>query len=91
MREAGALAMGCWPGAGHTPEVWTKPQGSPVCSGDLAVDAFLRRELQALLPGSGWLSEETTDDLSQRSADWVWLVDPIDGTRDFLRARAGWA
>lgn len=91
LHQAGAIAMDCWPGAGKTLECWEKAAGSPVCTGDLAVDAFLRRELGALLPAAGWLSEETTDNPDQRSGNLIWLVDPIDGTRDFIRGRRGWA
>ncbi|PZO68652.1 MAG: 3'(2'),5'-bisphosphate nucleotidase CysQ, partial [Pelagerythrobacter marensis] len=76
------MAYGQWPGAGHAPEVWEKGPGNPVCAADLAVDAFLRRELSALLPAAGWLSEETADDPARLGRDLIWLVDPIDGTRD---------
>ena len=57
----------------------------------LAVDAFLKRELGALLPAAGWLSEETVDDPERLARGLFWLVDPIDGTRDFIRGRPGWA
>src|SRR5690606_6121792 len=60
-REAGNMALRQWPGGGHALESWEKLGGSPVCAADLAVDAFLRRELGALLPAAGWLSEETVD------------------------------
>lgn len=91
VREAGRIAHGAWPGAGHEVESWEKEPGSPVCAADLAVDAFLKRELGALLPSAGWLSEETADDPSRLGKGLIWLVDPIDGTRDFLRGRSGWA
>ena len=90
-REAGRIAYDQWPGAGHAPEVWEKSPGNPVCAADLAVDGFLRRELGALLPAAGWLSEETADDPARLGRDLIWLVDPIDGTRDFIRGRPGWA
>lgn len=80
-----------WPGAGHRVESWEKTPGNPVCAADMAVDAFLKQELGALLPAAGWLSEETADDPARLARDLVWLVDPVDGTRDFLRGRAGWA
>jgi len=89
--EAGRMAHGDWPGAGHTVESWEKTPGNPVCAADLAVDAFLRRELGRLLPSAGWLSEETADDPARLANGLIWLVDPIDGTRDFLRGRSGWA
>lgn len=89
--EAGRIALGMWPGAGHRVKAWDKSPGSPVCDADMAVDGFLKRELGALLPAAGWLSEETVDDPSRLEGDLVWLVDPVDGTRDFLRGRPGWA
>ena len=88
--EAGQIAMRQWPGAGHMVESWDK-DGSPVCAADIEVDGFLKRELGALLPAAGWLSEETVDDPARLSRSLIWLVDPIDGTRDFLRGRTGWA
>jgi len=89
--EAGQIALRQWPGAGHALESWEKVPGSPVCTADLAVDAFLRRELAALLPSAGWLSEETVDHPERLERGLCWLVDPIDGTRDFIGGRAGWA
>ena len=91
VRQAGRIAYGLWPGAGHTLRAWEKTPGSPVCEADLEVDAFLKRELGALLPAAGWLSEETVDDPDRLTHDLIWLVDPIDGTRDFIRGRRGWA
>jgi myo-inositol-1(or 4)-monophosphatase len=70
---------------------WEKSPDNFVCEVDLEVDALLRERLSALLPGTGWLSEETADDLARLSHDRVWVVDPIDGTRDYLRDRPGWA
>lgn len=89
--EAGRIALGMWPGAGHSLNAWDKAPGNPVCDADMAVDSFLKRELGALLPAAGWLSEETVDAPLRLSNDLVWLVDPIDGTRDFVRGRSGWA
>ncbi|MDE2302525.1 MAG: 3'(2'),5'-bisphosphate nucleotidase CysQ [Sphingomonadales bacterium] len=91
VREAGRIAMASWPGAGHALEVWEKDPGNPVCAADLAVNAFLRRELTQLLPAAGWLSEETADAPGRLARSLLWLVDPIDGTRDFIHGRSGWA
>jgi len=88
--EAAGMAMGKWPGAGHKLTSWEKTPGSPVCEADLEVDRFLRRELGALLPAAGWLSEETADNAGRLDRDLIWLVDPIDGTRDYIRGRTGW-
>jgi len=91
VRAAGEMAMASWPGAGHAIAVWEKAPGNPVCEVDLAVDAFLKRELGALLPAAGWLSEETVDAPERLDGGLIWLVDPVDGTRDYVAGRAGWA
>ncbi|EAQ28430.1 putative myo-inositol monophosphatase 2 family protein [Erythrobacter sp. NAP1] len=91
VREAGRIAFDRWPGAGNECETWEKSPGNPVSEADLAVDAFLRRELGKLLPAAAWLSEETADDKIRTRSDLIWLVDPIDGTRDYVRGRAGWS
>lgn len=91
VRQAGKMAMASWPGDGHALETWEKEPGNPVTAADLAVDAFLKRELTALLPSAGWLSEETVDAPERLDGGMIWLVDPIDGTRDYMRGRKGWA
>lgn len=85
------MALRQWPGGGFALKSWDKVPGSPVCEADLAVDAFLKRELGTLLPAAGWLSEETVDAAHRLDKSLIWLVDPIDGTRDFIRGRTGWA
>lgn len=85
------MAYSRWPGAGHDLQSWEKTPGDPVSEADLAVDKFLRRELGRLLPSASWLSEESIDDPVRLKQDLLWLVDPIDGTRDFVCGRAGWA
>jgi len=54
----------------------------PVTEADRAVDAVLRKEL--LREGEGWLSEESVDDLARLDKRHVWVVDPLDGTREFV-------
>lgn len=91
VRQAGALAMAAWPGHGHALDVWDKTGGTPVSAADMAVDDFLKRELGLLLPSAGWLSEETVDAPERLAGDLIWLVDSIDGTRDFVAGKPGWA
>ncbi len=87
-QEAGAYALERW----RTDfERWEKAPGNPVCQVDLDVDALLRERLSALAPDAGWLSEETVDDAVRLNHRRVWVVDPIDGTRDYIRGREGWA
>ena len=69
---------------------WEKTPGSPVCEVDLDVDRMLKARLSALLPDAGWLSEETADSDERLARRRVWVVDPIDGTRDYIRGRPGW-
>ena len=91
VREAGDLALGAWrEGLAPATKVWEKSKGNPVCDIDLAVDALLKKRLGALAPNVGWLSEETADNPDRLSMSRQWLVDPIDGTRDYIRGRSGW-
>lgn len=87
-REAGAIALGRFRGDF---ERWEKAPGNPVCEVDLAVDSFLKDALAQLDPDAGWLSEETADNAERLLLPRVWVVDPIDGTRDYVRGRDGWA
>jgi myo-inositol-1(or 4)-monophosphatase len=54
----------------------------PVTEADRAVDSLLRGAL--LREGEGWLSEESLDDLTRLEKSRVWVVDPLDGTREFV-------
>jgi myo-inositol-1(or 4)-monophosphatase len=54
----------------------------PVTEADRALDVVLRKKL--LRGGEGWLSEESLDDLSRLACEHVWIVDPLDGTREFV-------
>lgn len=55
----------------------------PVTEADRALDAVLRQEL--LRSGEGWLSEESVDDPIRLQHSRVWVVDPLDGTREFVQ------
>jgi len=90
-REVGDMAMARWRGEGQAIDVWHKSHDNPVSDVDLAVDARLKAVLGAMVPEAGWLSEETADNDARLSRRAMWCVDPIDGTRDFIRGRPGWA
>jgi myo-inositol-1(or 4)-monophosphatase len=90
-QEAAALAFRSWrDGAVPDTKVWEKSKNNPVSDIDMEVDALLKQRLMAILPEAGWLSEETVDDPARLDARLLWLVDPIDGTRDYVRGRSGW-
>lgn len=87
VREAGALAMTL---LRQNVRKWSKADGSQVTEADLRVDALLAGRLQAARPAYGWLSEETPDGAARLAADRLWIVDPIDGTRDFIHGGRDW-
>lgn len=89
--DAADHALTLWAGGDTRVQQWEKVPGHPVCEADLAVDALLRERLAAIDPDAGWLSEETADTVHRLGVSRVWVVDPIDGTRDYLRGRPGWA
>jgi 3'(2'), 5'-bisphosphate nucleotidase len=61
-------------------------------AGDIRANALLLRRLRQERPGDAVLSEEAHDDLLRLNADRVWIIDPLDGTREFsLPRRADWA
>lgn len=77
--------------SGHGFSTWRKEGNDPVTSADIEVDRLLRERLLGARPGYGWLSEETADSAARLDSPALWVVDPIDGTRDFARGRDGWA
>lgn len=62
----------------------TKADASPVTLADQKADAIIRQYLKARYPDHGFLTEESSDDFSRLNQAYVWLVDPIDGTKDFI-------
>ena len=89
VREAGALGLSL--SQKKDLRHWTKPDGSHVTEGDLAINALFEERLRAARPDDGWLSEETADDPQARMArERLWIIDPIDGTRAFLEGRKEW-
>jgi myo-inositol-1(or 4)-monophosphatase len=89
VREAGALALSMF----KTPlKSWTKGEAqSPVSAADIAVDDLLRERLTVDNAGIAWLSEESIDDPARLDARYVWIVDPIDGTRAYIGGLPHWA
>ena len=71
---------------GISPE--TKPDGSPVTAADRECEALISRLLAEAFPDDGLLGEEGAEKGSQSGRRWI--IDPIDGTRDFVRGNASW-
>ncbi len=88
VREAGAVASRYF---GRNPKQWDKRPGDPVSEADVAVNVCLRQRLRDARPGYAWLSEESDDDPARLGGPPVWVVDPIDGTKSFLRGSPDYA
>ncbi len=87
VREAGALARSMF----RTElKKWIKGASSPVSEADIAVNDLLEARLRTATPDYGWLSEESADDAVRLSRRLTWVVDPIDGTRNYLNGHDEW-
>src|SRR3954468_2131719 len=87
VREAGALALSLF----RTElKNWTKGASSPVSEADIAANDLLERRLRQATPDYGWLSEESADDFARLERRLLWVVDPIDGTRNYLAGKEDW-
>jgi len=88
-KEAGKIALAAF---GNAAGIRHKEDGQgPVTDTDLAIDLFLRERLLEARPDYGWLSEEREDDRARLAHERVFIVDPIDGTRAFIRGDPGFA
>ena len=68
-------------------EITIKPDKSPVTNADLAVDKILSTKIKNLTPEIPIISEETVDLDHRNESTKFWLIDPIDGTRDYIKKR----
>ena len=87
-RDAAAIVKGYF-GSGIAVE--QKPGEGPVTQADREASELIVRGLRAAFPNDGILSEEASDDGSRVGAERVWMIDPLDGTSDFVRGRDGFA
>ncbi|MBI4370267.1 MAG: 3'(2'),5'-bisphosphate nucleotidase CysQ [Elusimicrobia bacterium] len=72
-------------------DVRYKEDSSPLTQADIASNRVLQQTLTILWPKAAWLSEETVDDARRLGSRWVWIVDPLDGTKEFVRGIAEFA
>jgi len=66
-------------------KTWNKNDSSPVTEADLAIDLHLQKNLKKLFPEDAILSEEAEDNTDRKSSDLCWIIDPIDGTKEFIK------
>jgi myo-inositol-1(or 4)-monophosphatase len=64
---------------------WEKSEDNPVTAADLASDRAIARRLRDAFPKDGLLSEETLSDPARLEQRRVWIVDPMDGTKEFIQ------
>src|SRR6202167_1373793 len=81
--EAGEILRRHFRDGGY--KVASKGRDNPVTSADLEADTALREHLSRAFPDYGWLSEETVDNAARLSRRRVWIVDPLDGTKEFIK------
>ena len=65
-------------------EIHDKGFRNPVTTADFASNKYLEERLRDTYPDDGWLSEETVDTPERLGKDRVWVVDPLDGTKEFI-------
>ena len=74
----------------HRLEVQTKPDLTPVTAADRAIEQLIREQVRRARPGQGVLGEEFGADAGDGSP-WRWVIDPIDGTKNYSRGNETWA
>ena len=82
--KAGKLAKEI---AHHGVKVTIKSDNTPVTNGDLLVDQLLRGEIENLTPNIPIISEETVNIGEENKHKNFWLIDPIDGTKDYIKKK----
>ena len=82
LKEANRIALEIYNSRYFKIEI--KEDDSPVTIADKTIDKLLRETLSKEFPGYGMLTEESIDDKSRLDKDYVWIIDPIDGTKDFI-------
>ena len=70
-------------------DVEIKEDNSPVTKADKTADSIIREHLHKMFPEYAFLTEESEDDKSRLQNDYVWIVDPVDGTKDFVAHDGG--
>ena len=67
-------------------KIQIKHDGSPVTNADLEINQILQHALLKAFPQDAWLSEESPDNPSRLESQRVWILDPIDGTKPFIKS-----
>jgi len=92
-REAGKILLDFYDTDYAVDDKGTSPMYSgsnPVTDADRSADSYLRETLTGEFPDYGWFSEETKDSPERLSKERVWIVDPLDGTKEFIEKKPMW-
>ncbi len=83
MVQAGQIIMNSFCGDF---DIIEKKDGSLCTSVDIAVESFLQKELNQIHPGASFIAEESYQAENDffKMNDWVWIIDPLDGTKNFI-------
>lgn len=81
-RQAGQVILSYY---SSSYDVQHKSADNPVTTADLAANHVLHQTLLQAFPEAGWLSEESADSPERLRRDVVWVIDPIDGTKEFIQ------
>ena len=68
-------------------KIITKPDNSPVTNGDLEVNKMITEKIKNLTPNIPIISEETVDLKKKNTLKTFWLIDPIDGTKEYIAGK----
>ncbi len=72
-------------------EITNKSPNNPVTEADLAANYHIQETIMSAFPEDGWLSEESKDSPDRIGKDRVWVIDPIDGTLEFIEGLSQFA
>jgi len=81
-RSAGEIVRSYYEGR---VESWEKGHDNPVTHADLEANQRIQSLIAEAFPDDGWLSEETADSTERLGKSRVWIVDPLDGTKEFIQ------
>ncbi|MCA9683564.1 MAG: hypothetical protein KC457_15290, partial [Myxococcales bacterium] len=92
VKRCGEIALRIQSGGASSLDAREKPDAQgPVTRADLAVEAEIIRTLREAYPDDAILAEESARDQVWSQAERVWMIDPVDGTKDFAEGSSSWA
>jgi len=72
--------------SGQNIDIREKSKDDPVTAADMAANQIITQRLSSIFPNHAVLTEEDPGTWGETGSEWVWMIDPLDGTRDFIKA-----